>query len=966
MKSRLYSQCVRASAIALLAGLAATVSLAVAPSTAHAQFGFGAISGTVNGQGGPLEGATVTAFPAGGGPEAGHTTSHADGTYTIVPLPVGNYKVRFDAPSYVTEFYDDAPDFASGDPVTVTAFATTPGIDATLTPEATISGTVTDEGAQALGGICVSASPQGGGIPAPDPVTTDLTGTYTIPTLLAGSYAIAFDPCDSPHNVLGEWYDDKPSELLADPITVTAGEDQTGVDAELATGGSISGTVLDSDAQPAEFAQINVRTTLGVIETAIAASDGTYTVGQLTTDTYKVEFVPPPGSLDLLEFYDDQPDEASATPVVVTAGADTPGIDADLDPDTIPPVVTIDSGPSGPTQQSTPTFTFSTEAGVTLECSIDTGTASYGPCSGDPTSHTASSTLADGPYTFRVRAMDPTGNIGEAAQDFTVDTQPPSVTITGGPTGPTGLTTPTFTFSSPYDEYEESAPGFDCAIDPAGDPTPDYGVCTTSASHTAAPLADGDYVFRVRATDAATNSAVAQRAFSIDSDGPNISITSGASGPTNDATPSFGFNASHGTLECAIDPPAAPVPSYGPCSDAASHTPSSLADGDYVFRVRATDDVLNSNTDQRSFTIDTVAPAVSVTGGPSGATGDNTPSFDFTTDGSAVQCAIDPAGDPSPDYGACTDGNGHDASTLADGDYVFRVQAADAAGNSATDQRSFTVDTGITLTIVSGPSGPTNDATPTFGFNAEAGASVECSIDTGTASYGPCSSGSDHTPAALANGSYTFRVRATDAATNSIVDTRGFSVDTVAPTVSITSGPSGETTNPTPTFTFDAEAGAAVQCSLDTGSAAFGPCSSGSSHTPSAPLVDGAYVFRVRASDSASNAATATRSFELDAPTAPPPPPDTTPPTIEITDGPKGKTKDKTPTFEFHSNDTFATFSCKVDKGAAFTCDSPATLKKQKPGKHTFSVTATDRSGNQSAPASQAFTVKKKKKKKGK
>jgi len=51
----------------------------------------------------------------------------------------------------------------------------------------------------------------------------------------------------------------------------------------------------------------------------------------------------------------------------------------------------------------------------------------------------------------------------------------------------------------------------------------------------------------------------------------------------------------------------------------------------------------------------------------------------------------------------------------------------------------------------------------------------------------------------------------------------------------------------------------------------FGPCSDAASHTPEAPLADGAHTFRVRATDTAGNQATATRDFEVDtnAPEAP-------------------------------------------------------------------------------------------------
>ena len=86
------------------------------------------------------------------------------------------------------------------------------------------------------------------------------------------------------------------------------------------------------------------------------------------------------------------------------------------------PDTTIDSGPGG-TDDLTPTWTFSAnQPGASFECSIDQGTPNWAPCSGSG-SHTAAADLADGDYTFRVRASvgsstDPT----PATRDFTVST----------------------------------------------------------------------------------------------------------------------------------------------------------------------------------------------------------------------------------------------------------------------------------------------------------------------------------------------------------------------------------------------------------------------------------------------------------------------------------------------------------------------------------------------------------------
>ncbi|HMC07155.1 MAG TPA: hypothetical protein VKG89_07150 [Solirubrobacterales bacterium] len=85
--------------------------------------------------------------------------------------------------------------------------------------------------------------------------------------------------------------------------------------------------------------------------------------------------------------------------------------------------------------------------------------------------------------------------------------------------------------------------------------------------------------------------------------------------------------------------------------------------------------------------------------------------------------------------------------------------------------------------MTSGPTGPTSDPRPTFGFaSPDSSAAFRCSIDTGTPDFGACSGANSHRPASdLADGSYTFRVEATRASGDSSTATRGFSVEVQAP-----------------------------------------------------------------------------------------------------------------------------------------------------------------------------------------
>lgn len=82
------------------------------------------------------------------------------------------------------------------------------------------------------------------------------------------------------------------------------------------------------------------------------------------------------------------------------------------------PTAIIDSGPSGTTNDPTPTFTFHAMDGASaLQCKVDGGV--FVAC----TSPRTTAHLADGAHTFQVRARDALGNIGPiASRSFTVKT----------------------------------------------------------------------------------------------------------------------------------------------------------------------------------------------------------------------------------------------------------------------------------------------------------------------------------------------------------------------------------------------------------------------------------------------------------------------------------------------------------------------------------------------------------------
>jgi hypothetical protein len=205
----------------------------------------------------------------------------------------------------------------------------------------------------------------------------------------------------------------------------------------------------------------------------------------------------------------------------------------------------------------------------------------------------------------------------------------------------------------------------------------------------------------------------------------------------------------------------------------------------------------------------------------------------------------------------------------------------------------------------------------------------------------------------LADGNHTFTVTGLN---GGVADTDNagdyaWAVDTTAPTVAISSGPSGTVPTGTATFAFTATDLTAVtfQCTLDGGAAAA--CSSGQTYNN---LANGNHTFSVVATDAAGHTGTATRTWTVTAATAPG---DTTPPDTTITSGPGGLNNVAQPSVEFTSSEAGSTFQCSVNGGAFIACSSPNVLGALVDGAITFQVRAVDPAGNvDPSPAALSWT----------
>jgi len=267
--------------------------------------------------------------------------------------------------------------------------------------------------------------------------------------------------------------------------------DQTALSVQMtttATADALAGTVTDAaSAAPIDGAAVKLLDGYGFgVATVSTDATGAYSIDSLSPGESYSEIFSAPGY---------HPQSSSVT---VVGFQQTTTADAALQPDSTPPALSIDSGPSGTTANPRPSFGFSSPDGsATFTCSIDTGTASFGACSGPGNTERPASNLADGSYTFRVKATDPAENSTTQTRSFTVDTNPPNMSTTKLKVNSAKLkATVTFTGTDPV---PSSLPlDFKCKIDKKP-----YRACGSPKTYK--HLKVGKHKFRVKASDAAGN-----------------------------------------------------------------------------------------------------------------------------------------------------------------------------------------------------------------------------------------------------------------------------------------------------------------------------------------------------------------------------------------------------------------------------------------------------------------------------
>jgi protocatechuate 3,4-dioxygenase beta subunit len=201
------------------------------------------IEGTVTGESGVgVGGVEVIAYDEGG-QVAARSVTVPSGSYTLVGLPAGSYRVGFlprAGAGYAVAYYAGKTALEEATQVALASRHTVTKIDARLTPGSptpsggSIEGAVTDQRGAGLAGVEVIVLGRSGVALAEGVTAAD--GNYAIGGLASGSYDVEFQPTGA--NDLTEFYPNALTLSEAQPVVVAAGAPTLGIDAKIETVGS--------------------------------------------------------------------------------------------------------------------------------------------------------------------------------------------------------------------------------------------------------------------------------------------------------------------------------------------------------------------------------------------------------------------------------------------------------------------------------------------------------------------------------------------------------------------------------------------------------------------------------------------------------------------------------------------------------------------------------------------------------
>ncbi|SFR68740.1 Carboxypeptidase regulatory-like domain-containing protein [Agromyces sp. CF514] len=261
--------------------------------------------------------------------------SDANGAYSFAPLDPGTYTIRIEPPfPFISQWW-------SGQRSSATARTIPLGerdhvnADVELELGGTLSGIVSNRNGAPLEDVRVFAFDAGNNsqtIVGEGRTSSD--GTYTVRGLDPGRYVLRFLPPET-MGARAEWWDGATDRASAKPVEVSIGGVVSGLDAKLATGAALKGTVTGVDGKPL----LNTLVTAYRLGTdgwyrqyryAYADARGDYSLVGLLAGSYVLEFVPPPLSGYTKEFWNDQTLSGDSDPIELLEDQSVSGLNAVL------------------------------------------------------------------------------------------------------------------------------------------------------------------------------------------------------------------------------------------------------------------------------------------------------------------------------------------------------------------------------------------------------------------------------------------------------------------------------------------------------------------------------------------------------------------------------------------------------------------------------------------------------------
>ncbi|AHY14400.1 MULTISPECIES: Ig-like domain-containing protein [Citrobacter] len=667
------------------------------------------------------------------------------------------------------------------------------------------------------------------------------------------------------------------------------------------------------------------------------------------------------------------------------------------------------------TNDATPVFTGTAEAGSTVTIYIDGKACGTVTANHDGIwSFTLPSDLADGSYTAVAYATDLAGNVSPSSADctFTVDTSTTSPVATLQAEDDTGISqTDWITRQNDnltIDGTAEKYATITVMVD-------GKAVGTTQADANGnwqfeydpnPALSDGDYTLTIQAQDEVGNTSSSSYDLVIDTITvtPSLKLDTGSDtgssnddGITKETQPLLtGTAEANATIEIFIDGTVVGqvVSDKNGVWNYRIPEEASLADGEHAVVVRATDAAGNS---ANSTTLDIVVDSTMETptihldsdSGISDAdriTNNASPIFSGSAE---AYSSITIYQDGKAIGKVSADANGNwsysftGSQALTDGSYIFYITATDVAGNSATSEKiQVTIDTQVSIPTLDladasdtgnlNSDNITSDTTPTFSLgNIDADVISVQVIINGTAYDAVQSEGKwTFTAPELADGDYSISVIVTDNAGNTANSTTlAITVDTsvAAPVIALSddTGITGDnqTNDTTPGFAIATDNDAvSVMVSIDGGTpVAATKAADGQWHIDSAALADGDHSIVATVTDLAGNTATSSLAFTVDTTLSVP--------TIALTDASDSGssnsdniTRDTTPTFTLGNIDADVTKVQVIINGTAYDAVKAEgkwtfTAPELADGDYSITVQVTDDAGNVQTSTALAVTV---------